>query len=111
MTQGVSFSVTVKVTDAYGNVVTGYRGKVHFTTTATSAGLPSDYTFGSSDNGVHVFNVTLNTLGLQTLKVTDTANSALAASASVNVVAKTSGGGSGGGGGGSGGSGGSGGNP
>jgi hypothetical protein len=100
VTQGAGFSITVKVLDAYGNVVAGYRGKVHFSTTATTAGLPSDYTFGSSDNGVHVFSVTLNPLGFQTLKITDAANSALTGSAVVNVAAKTSGGGTSGGGGG-----------
>jgi hypothetical protein len=93
VTTGVGFTITVKVVDAYGNVATGYRGKVHLSTTAATAGLPGDYTFGSNDNGVHVFSVTLNTLGFQTITVTDTANGSLSSSAIVDVLAKTSGGG------------------
>jgi hypothetical protein len=68
--------------------VTGYSGKVHFSTTATNAGLPSDYTFSSSDNGDHVFSFTCNTLGYQTLTVTDTTNSSISGSAIVNVLPK-----------------------
>ena len=37
--------------DAYGNVVTGYRGKVHLASTDAKGGS-SDYTFSNSDNGV-----------------------------------------------------------
>ncbi len=94
-TQGKSFTVTVSALDAYGNVVTGYRGKVHFSGTDTKAGLPSDYTFGATDNGVHTFSVTLNTLGLQAVVVTDTTNSTIKGSTAINVVAQTSGGGGG----------------
>jgi hypothetical protein len=78
-------------------------------TTATNAGLPSDYTFSNNDNGVHIFSVTLNTLGLQTIQVTDTTNSAILGTTIVDVVQKSGGGGSGGGSGGGGGGGGSGG--
>ncbi len=92
VTQGVGFTFTVKVLDAYGNVVTGYRGKVHLSSTDAKAGT-QDYTFSSSDNGVHVFSYTFSTLGLQTLTITDTSNSAITGRAVVNVVAKTSGGG------------------
>ncbi len=91
-TQGVGFTFTVKVLDAYGNVVTGYRGKVHLSSTDAKAGT-QDYTFSSSDNGIHVFSYTFSTLGLQTLTITDTSNSAITGRAVVNVVAKTSGGG------------------
>lgn len=91
VTQGVGFTFTVKVLDPYGNVVTGYRGKVHLSSSDAKSGT-QDYTFSSSDNGVHVFSYTFNTLGLQTLTITDTSNSAITGSAVVNVVAKTSGG-------------------
>ena len=90
---GVSFTVKVSAVDAFGNVVTGYRGKVHFTDSATNAGLPSDYTFSSSDNGVHSFSVTMNTVAIQTLTVTDTTTKTITGSVSINVAAKTSGGG------------------
>ncbi|HET6882496.1 MAG TPA: hypothetical protein VFI31_20180, partial [Pirellulales bacterium] len=93
VTQGVGFSITVSALDAFGNVVTGYRGKVHFSTTATNAGLPSDFTFSNNDNGVHIFSVTLNTLGFQTVSVADTTNSSIAGSVVVDVLPKPSGGG------------------
>ncbi len=91
VTQGVGFTITVSALDAFGNVVTGYRGKVHFSTTASNAGLPSDFTFRNNDNGVHVFSVTLNTLGLQTLRVTDTTNNAVFGSVLADVSAKSGG--------------------
>lgn len=100
VTQGVGFNITVSALDAFGNMVTGYRGKVHFSTTATNFGLPSDFTFSNNDNGVHVFSVTLNTLGFQTVSVADATNSSIAGSVVVDVLAKSAGGGVGGGGGG-----------
>jgi hypothetical protein len=84
--QGVGFKFTVTVVDAYGNVATGYRGKVHLSSTDPKQGT-QDYTFSSNDNGVHVFSFTFNTPGLQTLFLTDTANGSLAGSAAVNVLA------------------------
>ena len=41
-TSGTAFSITVKALDASGNVVTGYAGTVHFTSTNTNAALPAD---------------------------------------------------------------------
>ncbi len=87
VTQGVGFKFTVTALDAFGNVATGYRGKVHLSSTDSKAGS-SDYTFSSSDNGVHVFSFTFNTLGSQTLTLTDTTNSSLVGSAIMNVLAK-----------------------
>lgn len=96
VTQGVGFNITVSALDAFGNVVPSYRGKVHFSTTATNFGLPSDFTFSNNDNGVHIFSVTLNTLGFQTVTVADTTNSSIAGSIVVDVLPKPSGGGGGG---------------
>jgi hypothetical protein len=70
-----------------GNVVPGYRGTVHFTSSDTQAGLPSNYTFTAADNGVHTFTVTLITAGDQTVTVTDTATGSITGSASVSVQA------------------------
>jgi adhesin/invasin len=47
--------------DAYGNVVTGYTGTVHFTTSDAKASVPVDYTFTAADNGSHTFPYTLRT--------------------------------------------------
>ncbi len=87
VTQGVGFKFTVTVPDAYGNVATNYRGKVHLSSTDGRAGT-QDYTFSSNDNGVHTFSYTLNALGSQTLTLIDTSNSSLVGSVLVNVVAK-----------------------
>ncbi|MFO0942636.1 MAG: hypothetical protein U0930_18015 [Pirellulales bacterium] len=79
--------VTVTVYDAYGNIATGYRGKVTLTSTDSKGGSPS-YSFSSKDNGVATISYTLSTLGTQTLKLVDNANAALSASLAVNVVKK-----------------------
>ena len=79
-------SVTVTVTDSFGNVITGYVGTVHFTSTDGQAVLPADYTFIAGDQGKHTFLVTFKTTGAQSVSVTDTANSSLKASANVSVT-------------------------
>lgn len=87
VTQGVGFKFTMTVLDAYGNVVTGYTGKVHLSSTDSKGGT-SDYTFSSKDNGVHIFSYTFNTLGFQTFNIVDTTNSSVIGSATVNVIPK-----------------------
>ncbi|HLN32693.1 MAG TPA: choice-of-anchor tandem repeat GloVer-containing protein [Gemmataceae bacterium] len=77
VTHGVAFSVTITALDAYGNVATGYLGTVKFTSSDKKAGLPRNYTFTAGDAGVHVFSVTLNTIGLEWLAVTDTKHSSI----------------------------------
>jgi hypothetical protein len=87
-TAGAAGTLTVTAYDAYGNIAKGYSGTVHFTSSDAQAGLPSDYTFTSSDQGVHTFSASLKTAGTQSLTVTDTANSSLTASKTgVTVVA------------------------
>ena len=48
--------------DPYGNVATGYRGTVHFTSSDSIATLPANYTYTSTDNGTHTFTATFKTL-------------------------------------------------
>jgi hypothetical protein len=76
-TAGVAYTFTVTALDAYGNVATGYRGTVHFTSSDTKAILPADYTFAATDKGKHSFSATLNTFGLQSLAATDTLTSSI----------------------------------
>jgi hypothetical protein len=83
---GVAFSITVTALDAYGNVATGYRGTIHFTSSDRKATLPANYTFNSADNGVHTFTVTLRTLGNQTITATDNATSSITGTATVKVL-------------------------
>ncbi len=88
VTHGVAFSVTLTVEDAYGNVVTGYTGTVHFRSSDSTATLPADYTFTAADAGRHTFvnKAILRKRGKQTLTVTDTLNSALTATDTINVL-------------------------
>ena len=72
-TAGQAFNVTVTARDKYGNLATGYRGTVKFTSSDKSVGvfLPPNYTFIEADNGVHTFSVTLVKPGKQTVTVKD----------------------------------------
>jgi predicted outer membrane repeat protein len=67
---GIPGSATVTAVDAYGNTVTAFAGTVTFTSSDLAATLPAAYTFQPGDNGVHVFSVTLNTAGTQSVTVT-----------------------------------------
>jgi hypothetical protein len=80
----VNFSVTAE--DGTGAVVPNYTSIVHFTSTDPTAVLPGDYTFASSDNGTHIFTVTLQNAGNQTITVTDQANNSLTATTSPITV-------------------------
>lgn len=67
-----TFSITVTAYDAYGNVATGYRGTVHFSSTDGGATLPANYTFTASDNGVHNFTgLKMKNKGTQTITVVE----------------------------------------
>jgi hypothetical protein len=81
VTAGSAFGVTVTALDRYGNRATGYAGTVHLTSTDGAAALPADYTFTSTDNGVHTFTVTLKTAGAQSVTVSDAGNSTLTGTA------------------------------
>ena len=86
-TAGTPFSVTVTALDDSNNAFSGYRGAVHFSSADSAAGLPANYTFTSSDNGVHTFaGVTLKAAGDQCLTVTDTVTSALVGTDTVSVA-------------------------
>jgi hypothetical protein len=84
---GAAFSVTLTVEDAYGNVVSNYTGTVHFSSTDTKATLPKDYTFLAADKGVRTFTgLVLRKRGYQKITITDTHNSALTSSVTVDVL-------------------------
>jgi hypothetical protein len=75
---GASFSLTLTVEDAYGNVVTGYTGTVLFSSTHMRGTPPSNYTFTATDQGVHTFTgLVLLKKGNQKITITDTHNSSL----------------------------------
>jgi outer membrane protein assembly factor BamB len=83
---GVAHSVTVRALDAYGNTATGYRGKVHFTSSDPAAVRPADYSFTAPDAGVHIFSVTLKTAGTQSVTATDMATASIKGSQTGIVV-------------------------
>ena len=82
-----AFSLTVTVVDAYGNVVTGYRGTLSFRSSDATATLPRNYTFTAADQGVHTFTgLRLKKKGRQTITATDTRDSSLTASVLIDVL-------------------------
>jgi uncharacterized repeat protein (TIGR03803 family) len=91
-TAGTSGSFMVTVLNPDGTTDTGYTGTIHFTSTDLQASLPADYTFQSSDQGVHTFTATLYTAGSQAITGTDTSNSSITgaeAGITVNPAAAT----------------------
>jgi len=86
---GASHPITVAALDNDGNVDTGYRGTVHFTSTDTlvssGVGLPADYAFLPSDVGTRSLAFTLETQGGQTITATDTSTLFTATTPSIAV--------------------------
>jgi hypothetical protein len=71
---GVAVPLSVGARDSSGNPAFGYQGTVTFSSSDPLATLPSLYTFTAGDAGNHLFGITLQTLGSQTVTVTDSAN-------------------------------------
>ena len=86
---GTPFSVSVTAEDQDGNVVTGYSGTVHFTSSDGQAVLPAN---SGLTNGVRTFSVTLKTAGSQTVTATDTVTSSITGTCGSISVSSTSGG-------------------
>ncbi len=83
---GASGNFTVTAKDAYGNTTAGYVGTVTFSSSDLQAVLPADYTFTTTDNGVHTFSATLKTAGSQSLTATDRTTSTLSGRQSGLIV-------------------------
>jgi ELWxxDGT repeat protein len=87
VTAGSAFGLTITVQDAYGNVVTGYTGTVHFKSTDGTATLPANYTFSAADQGGHTFaGLVLRKRGSQKITLTDTLNNSLTGGVIENVL-------------------------
>jgi hypothetical protein len=82
-TAGSPFQVTVSARDQYGNMVTGYAGTVHFTSSDSQALLPAD---SALTGGTATFSVTLKTAGPQTISATDTNNAGITGSSNAVTV-------------------------
>jgi hypothetical protein len=87
---GTPFTITVSARDRFGNLVTDYTGTVHFTSSDFASKLPPDYAFRPADGGMHMFNVTLFTGGVQTLTVSDASEPSILGTAYIFVNAGTS---------------------
>ena len=85
-TAGALGTFTVTALDTLGNIVTGYAGTVHFTSTDSKAILPTDYTFVTTDQGVHTFNATLLTAGTQSITATDASAGVVGVHSAITVV-------------------------
>jgi hypothetical protein len=87
---GSKFSVTLTVEDAYGNVSTNWAGgyTVQFSSSASTAALPANYTFTTADAGVHTFTnaFTLKNKGTQTITVTDLTDPTVTDTISITVI-------------------------
>jgi hypothetical protein len=68
ITEGGTVTVTAYYTN--GSVDTLFTGTVTLTSSDAKATLPAAYTFTSADAGVHVFNVTLNSPGTESITAT-----------------------------------------
>jgi predicted outer membrane repeat protein len=71
---GVPFTLGVTVEDDFGTIITGFTGTVSFSSSDVAAVLPANYTFTAADAGFHAFSATLNTLGTQSITITDAAD-------------------------------------
>jgi hypothetical protein len=74
---GTPFSITVLALDATNNVVAGYAGTVHFTSSDAQAVLPADSTLA---NGTKSLPATLASAGSQTITATDTVTATITGS-------------------------------
>ncbi len=86
-TAGVPFSMTVSALDAASNIVSGYTGTVHFTSSDPLAELPPDIAFVAGDQGSRTFTgVLLKTSGDRTITATDAAMAITGTSDAITVA-------------------------
>jgi len=85
---GTAFNLTVTALDASNNVVIGYSGTVHFTSTDAQAVLPANSRLA---NGTATLSATLKSAGGQTITGADTAAPSITGtSSSIKVAAAAS---------------------
>ena len=86
-TAGNTFSLTVSGLNSANAAVGSYTGTIHFSSSDVAAGLPANYTFTSSDAGVHTFSgLVLKTAGSRTITAADTSSSSITGTATVSVT-------------------------
>lgn len=82
---GDPLSLHVTLTDAFGNVATGYAGTMSFSSADTRATLPASYAFAAGDQGARGFSVRFGTPGSQQVTATDSGNSITCDSGTVTI--------------------------
>ena len=90
VTSNVPFTVTVTAKDNSNNIVSGYVGTVHFSSTDPATPIvPADFTFTPGDGGTYTFvnGMTLQTAPTQNVSVTEIADPTHNGVRSVLVVA------------------------
>ena len=85
-TSGESISVSVSALDANDNVGSDYAGTITFSSSDGKAILPDDYTYVSDDQGVQTFDVSLKSIGSETITATDTEDDTILGQATVTVA-------------------------
>jgi hypothetical protein len=83
---GMLETLTVTAEDASNTVVTTYLGIVGFSSTDPLATLPATFAFRPFDAGTHTFSVEFQTLGLQSVTVTDTSVSSITGTDTTTVI-------------------------
>ena len=85
---GHPFTILISGVDAYGNLATAYSGTVHITSSDSHAILPADSTLNGylTFTGMGSFQVTLETVGTQTITATDTATNSVTGTSNSLIV-------------------------
>lgn len=83
-TTGTAFSFSVVALDSTQTPVTNYSGTVHVTSNDPAAALPAN---AALVNGTGTFSLTLNTVGFETISVTDVAAASLTGSRQITASA------------------------
>jgi len=78
-----AFIASVSAVDAFGNIITGYTGTVHFASTDPLAVLPANSTL---TNGTKSFSIRLKTAGSQTITVNDIATPSITGTSNVITI-------------------------
>jgi len=79
---GAAVQFTVNAKDSAGNTVTTYNGTAAVTSTDAAAILPATITF---NKGIATITVTFNSVGSQTVTLTDSSDNTITGKATVNV--------------------------
>jgi len=85
---GTPLNMTVTVLDQYSAPFEDYVGTIRFASSDPEAVLPEDYTFTVADAGVHEFTdeITLHTIGTQTITTTDVLDPAVSGTGETYVA-------------------------